>query len=216
VTGAVEPDRLAVLVHEVRSPVAALAAIASALEAGGLDRSERSKLAALAIAACRSIERVVGDVAVASVRLEEVDAGPLVQDAARAASLAGARVRAVVEPGLPSVRADAARLRQALDNLVSNALLHSPEDGEVVLRARLVGEAVLLSVTDTGVGISPEDQRRIFDPGVRLDAGKPGAGLGLGLGLAIAKAIAEAHRGTLTLDSAPGRGATFTLALPAG
>lgn len=210
-TGAAEPDRLAVLVHEVRSPVAALAAIASALEAGGLDRSERSKLAALAIAACRSIERVVGDVAVASVRLEEVDPGRLVQDAASAASLAGARVRAVVEPGLPSVRADASRLRQALDNLVSNALLHSQDDGEVVLRARLVGEKVLLSVTDTGVGISLEDQQRIFDTGVRLAAGKPGAGLGL----PIAKAIAEAHRGTLTLDSASGRGATFTLALPA-
>jgi signal transduction histidine kinase len=70
---------------------------------------------------------------------------------------------------------------------------------------------VLLSVTDSGDGIAVADQRRIFDAGVRLNLDRPGAGLGL----AVARAIAEAHGGTLTVESAPGEGATFTLTLPA-
>jgi len=107
------------------------------------------------------------------------------------------------------VLADPIRIRQALDNLVSNALLHGSQ-GEVVVSAAAGQEGVLLSVTDAGEGIAPADQSRIFEAGIRLDRERSGAGLGL----AIARAIVEAHDGTLTVDSSPGRGATFTIALP--
>lgn len=202
--------RLVILVHEVRSPVAALSAIAETLRDESVEPSARRELANLVVSACRGIQRVVTDAAVASVRLEEVDPGRLVRETAATAALGGALVRAQAGPDLPLLEADPLRLRQALDNLVSNALTHSGSDAEVVVRAAADGGWVLLSVSDSGDGIPSDEQHRIFDPGVRLDIGRPGSGLGL----AVARAIAEAHGGTLTVESAPGEGATFTMTLP--
>jgi two-component system, OmpR family, sensor histidine kinase BaeS len=204
------PDRLAILVHEVRSSVAALAAIATAYPQALSDASARRPLVELALAASRGIERVVTDATVASVRLEDVDIGRLVDETVTAAVLGGGNVRAEVAAGLPLVQADPLRLRQALDNLVSNALLHSGSAGEVVVSGRRTETSILLSVADTGTGVPPADQERIFGSGLRLDSERPGSGLGL----AVARAIAEAHAGTLTVDSVPGRGATFTVTLP--
>jgi two-component system, OmpR family, sensor histidine kinase BaeS len=144
------------------------------------------------------------------VRLEDVDIGRLVDETVTAAVLGGGHVRAEVAAGLPLVQADPLRLRQALDNLVSNALLHSGSAGEVVVSGRRTETSILLSVADTGTGVPPADQERIFGSGLRLDSERPGSGLGL----AVARAIAEAHAGTLTVDSVPGRGATFTVTLP--
>ncbi|HET6624456.1 MAG TPA: HAMP domain-containing sensor histidine kinase [Gaiellaceae bacterium] len=202
-----EAHRLAVLVHEVRSPVAALSTIAGAVRA---DDAGLPTLVELATAACRTIERLVRDAAAASVELEDVDPGALVREVAATAGLRGARMRATVQAGLPQLRADPLRLRQALDNLVSNALVHAPRGDEVVVAAALDDGHVLLSVSDRGDGIPPREQSRIFERGVRLDDTRPGSGLGL----AIAKAIAEAHGGTLSVESEPGRGSTFTIALP--
>ena len=207
---ATDPQRLAVLVHEVRSPVAALSAVAETFARDSLEASARVELARLAIAACRGIERIVGDVTVASIRLERVDAGALVQEAAVAAALGGAKVEATVTPGLPLVAGDPLRLRQALDNLVVNGLTHTRSQGGVTLTASTRGARVLLSVSDTGDGVAPVDQERIFEAGVRLDSNSSGSGLGL----AIARAIAEAHGGTLTMTSTPGEGSTFTITLP--
>ncbi len=201
-------DRLAILVHEVRSPVAALRTIAEAARA---DDPGLPTLVELATAACRSIGRLVRDVAAASVELEDVDPGDLVREVVASAELRRARVRALVQDRLPLLRADPLRLRQALDNLVANALVHAPSGDEVIVGAVLDDDRVLLSVADRGEGIPPDDLSRIFEPGIRLDDTRPGSGLGL----AITKAIAEAHGGTLSVDSEPGRGSTFTIALPA-
>ena len=200
-------DRLAVLVHEVRSPVAALSTIAEAARA---DDPQLPRLVELATAACRTIERLLRDLAAASIELEDVDAGGLVREVAATAELRGARVRAAVQDGLPLLPADRLRLRQALDNLVANALVHAPLGDEVVVGAALEGGRVLLSVSDRGDGIPLGEQARIFERGVRLDDTRPGSGIGL----AIAKAIAEAHGGTLSVESEPGTGSTFTIALP--
>ena len=207
-----EPDRLAILLHEVRSPVAALRVIVDAVRRDDLEPSALREVVGLALAACRGIERIVTDVTAASVRPEDVDPGSLVRAAAAAASLSGARVRARVAPGLPRVSADPLRLRQALDNLVSNALVHGGPDAEVVVSAVSDGSHVLLTVADTGVGIPEEEQSRIFEPGVRFDR----ATTGTGLGLMVTRAIAEGHGGTLTLESQPGRGSMFTIGLPIG
>lgn len=209
-TPGIDNDRMAVLVHEVRSPVAALSAIAETFADANLEGSVRRELARLAIAACRGIERVVADAATASVRIEKVDTGALVRAAAFAAGLGGTRVEARVAPDLPLVDGDPLRLRQALDNLVSNALTHSGSEGEVTVSATSEGGEVLLAVSDTGVGVPTAEQDRIFAAGVRLDSRRPGSGLGL----AVARAIAEAHGGTLTVASEAGEGATFTIALP--
>jgi two-component system, OmpR family, sensor kinase len=204
-------DRLAVLTHEVRSPVAALASIAHVYGDGSVDSSQRRSLAGLAIAACRGIERVVADAAVSSIRLEGVDLGRIAREAAAAAELLGAPVR-VVAGGPARVRADPVRVRQVLDNLVANAIHSSRGTGEpVALIVEQAADEFRVSVSDRGPGIATEDQERIFEPGVRLADDYPGSGLGLALG----RAIAVAHGGTLTVRSALGAGATFTLALPA-
>jgi signal transduction histidine kinase len=203
--------RLAVLVHEVRSPVAALSAISETLLEVESSTPERVELVRLAVAACRAIERLVVDAVTTSVRREEVDPAALVRETAAAASLSGARVEARVEGGLPTISADPVRLRQALDNLVANALTHSGQDAVVVVAASHSETGVELFVSDTGRGIPIQEQERIFEAGSRLDPGRPGSGLGL----AIARGIAEAHGGTLTVRSESGAGATFTIALPA-
>ena len=205
-----DTQRLAVLVHEVRSPVAALSAIAEAIADKSLDGSERLELARLVISACRGIERVVLDAAIASVRLERVDVGALVRQVAAAASLVGMRVEPSVAADLPRITADPLRLRQALDNLVANALTHAGSDEEVSVTATSNGTYVLLSVSDSGSGVPLMEQERIFEAGVRLNPNRAGSGLGL----AIARAIAEAHGGHLTVTSTPRVGATFTIALP--
>ena len=208
VTAGLDNVRLAVLVHEVRSPVAALVAVAetAADSRGGSD--EIPTLVRLALAASRAIERIVLDVAVASVRLEPVDMGALVRDAVAAHRVRGAEVAVVVDDGL-SVDGDPVRLRQVIDNLIANALVHG--GSEVTVRAARREGAVHVVVSDTGPGIAPDQLDSIFDAGVRLDADTSGSGLGL----ALARAIAQAHGGSLVAQSAPGQGAAFTLALPA-
>jgi two-component system sensor histidine kinase SenX3 len=207
-----DAERLSLVVHEVRSPVAALAAIDAALATGDLDDVARVELIGLALAACRGIARVVGDAALASLDLEDVELGQLVREAVAAACLLGGTVRANIEPGHLAVTGDPARLRQALDNLVSNAVAHSPSGSEVTVSARHTGSAVAISVADRGDGIAAEDHERVFEPGVRLARGRSGQGLGL----AVARSIAVAHGGSLTVESEPGQGSTFTLSLASG
>jgi two-component system, OmpR family, sensor histidine kinase BaeS len=204
-----DADRLAVLVHEVRSPVAALSAIAETLTDGDLDSASRRELVRLVTLACRGIERVVADATVASIHPDTIDPLRLVQDVVAAGNLRDARVSLVAPASLPTVAVDPARLRQALDNLITNAAVHGGAGGEVEVTVR-VDDALHVDVTDHGAGIAADDLDRIFDVGVRLDPESPGTGLGL----ALARAIAEGHGGTLTVASTPGVGTTFTISLP--
>lgn len=208
-TGDADREPLDVVVHELRSPVAALTAISAALAKNSSDAAGRRDLVRLAIAACHGISRTLGDANVSSVRLQRVDLEALVGDAVAAARLEGADARAEIDPDIASVDADPARLRQALDNLVRNAMTHADES-EIVVRARMDGGQALVSVSDQGAGIAPADQARIFERGTRLEASRPGSGLGL----AVARAIAVAHGGSLTVESTPGEGATFSIRLP--
>jgi two-component system, OmpR family, sensor kinase len=131
---------------------------------------------------------------------------------ARTASTPG---NAVQVTGLPElvVQADPNRIRQALENLVANALKHSPAGLPVVIRVegeqRADGSWAQVEVKDQGPGIPPELMPRIFE---RFTKGRGSKGLGLGLYLV--RSIAEAHGGTLAARSEPGKGACFTLALP--
>jgi len=203
--------RLSVLVHEVRSPVAALSAVAETVDESLLDASMRGELVRLALAACRGIERIVLDVAVASVRLGTVDVTTLVRDAVAAYAVRGVDVEADVVERPLVVSGDPVRLRQALDNLIANAVAHGRSSRSVTVRATRVDDTVEIAVADAGRGIPPDELARIFELGARLDDSTPGSGLGLTL----TRAIVDAHDGVLEVDSQPGEGATFTITLPA-
>jgi signal transduction histidine kinase len=112
-----------------------------------------------------------------------------------------------------AVRADERKIKQVLLNLLSNALKFTPEGGRVEVRARAVEGRVEVSVADTGVGIAPEDQEAVFEEFRQVGAASKKAE-GTGLGLALSRKFVELHGGRIWVESEPGRGSTFTFALP--
>lgn len=118
---------------------------------------------------------------------------------------------------LPAAIVDRDAVAQALMNLLDNAVKYSEkaEKKEVVVRVSEQGGRITISVTDHGIGIAPEEQKKIFDKFYRVSTGLVHDVKGSGLGLSLVKHIVEAHRGNVTVESTPGRGSTFTVSLPA-
>ncbi len=119
-----------------------------------------------------------------------------------------------VEPALPPVRADRTKVRQVLLNLLSNAVKFTPE-GKVTVRARAEPHRLVVGVQDTGIGIPPEDQSKLFRAFQQLNGGKLHLPLGgTGLGLVISKSFVELHGGEIWVESREGQGSTFSFSLP--
>ncbi len=127
-----------------------------------------------------------------------------------AAQAKGLKWKASLPPSLPTVDADPDRLAQVLGNLLSNAIKYTPPKGTVTLSAGVEEEQAWIRVSDTGPGISPEEQERIFAPFYRSQPGRRFP-QGMGLGLSIAYALVAAHGGRLELESSPGLGSHFTV-----
>jgi signal transduction histidine kinase len=127
-------------------------------------------------------------------------------------------LRTEQEPGTEEVIGDSNRLEQALQNLVANAIRHTPPEGTVTVRASAREHAVVLAVEDTGPGISPEHLPRIFDRFYKGDASRSSIDTpsGSGLGLSIVQAIVNRHGGSVTASNPPGGGARFEIVLPGG
>jgi len=123
-------------------------------------------------------------------------------------------LRVELPPRLPPLRADKARLRQILVNLLANASLNTRRRGIITLRAEEQESSLVVSVSDTGPGISKEEQERIFERFYRSSRAKRANRAGLGLGLPIARALTELHGGRIWVDSEPGKGTTFSISLP--
>jgi two-component system OmpR family sensor kinase len=101
-----------------------------------------------------------------------------------------------------------------LSNLVGNALTHTPPEAKITVRVAPAQDRVLLEVSDTGPGLPPDDADRVFERFYRTDTSRTRESGGTGLGLSIVAALVAAHHGTVTVDSNPGVGTTFTVALP--
>ena len=148
---------------------------------------------------------VVADVCEASL--------PFVREMAHKKSI---RLTSKVDPEADVIRADGRRLRQMLINLLSNAVKFTPERGTVELHvsADPIHRTLSFSVTDTGIGIAPENIGRLFHPFVQLDSGLDRQYEGSGLGLALVDRMAKLHGGSVTVQSEPGKGSRFTIVLP--
>ena len=149
--------------------------------------------------------------------LQPVDLGGVLNEAAETARPAACakNIELVVEPDASEpALADRAQLLRIVDNLVTNAVKFTPEGGTVRLTARDEGAAAVIEVTDTGVGIPRSEQPELFNRFFRGTGAIESAIPGSGLGLAISQVIAEAHGTTIELESTPGAGSIFRLALP--
>ncbi|HJW21645.1 MAG TPA: ATP-binding protein [Candidatus Limnocylindrales bacterium] len=150
--------------------------------------------------------------------LDDVDLGRVVGEAVERlrplAERQGIGLRTDVAESLPPVRGEAVRLGQVVTNLVHNAIKFSASGSEVLAAVALEGEAVVVRVVDHGIGIDPDDQRRVFERFYKADRTRAHGG-GTGLGLAIARHIVEGHGGEIRVESEPGQGSTFIVTIPA-
>jgi len=115
---------------------------------------------------------------------------------------------------LHAIRCDSDKIREVLDNLINNALKFTPKHGRVEVSARRADDVIEIQVSDTGIGIRPEDQLKIFDPFHHVHQKGLEGEESTGLGLALAKRIVEAHRGKIWVESEEGKGSVFTVTLP--
>jgi signal transduction histidine kinase len=221
---------LAVMSHELRTPLNAIGGYVQLLEMGihgpvnepqlvALERIERSQ---------QHLLRLVNDV-LNLARIESGRVDYLLEDIAVRDLLA--EVTPMVEPQLAEkelafevdaagplrVRADREKVQQILINLLSNAIKFTPQGGRVSMGSATRADEpgfVFLRVTDTGIGIPADKQASVFEPFVQVDMSPTRSSEGTGLGLAISRDLARGMGGDLRLRSEPGRGSTFTLALP--
>jgi histidine kinase len=209
--------------HEMRTPLTALDGYVEGM-IDGVFAADHDVLASLS-AELRRLHRLSDDLSSLSraeegrqeVQRVEVDLADVVRRAAArlAPQFEDAEVALTVDAGSPvPVQADPDRITQVLTNLLGNALLATPAGGAVSIRARATGPRAEVEVTDTGVGLAPDETDRVFERFYRA-AGQPRRSRGSGIGLTIARGIARAHGGDVTAASdGLGRGATFTLVLP--
>lgn len=220
-------DFLASLSHELRTPLNAILGFSELIEDGIIAEPEELREVAhdIVISGRLLLDQVNGllDMArVGSGRMEfareAVDVRAIAQQCERViaplVSTKEQRLTFTFPPDLPPVVADGARLHQVLLNLLTNAHKFTPEGGGITVVGSVAAARVTITVRDTGIGIAPEYAPIIFEPFRRVETGYARSQGGTGLGLALSRRLIELMGGTLTLESAPGKGSTFTITLP--
>ncbi|MBI3669047.1 MAG: PAS domain-containing protein [Acidobacteria bacterium] len=224
----VRRDFVANVSHEFKTPLTAIQGFAETLLAGALeDQENRPRFLEIISEHARRLGRLTDDL----LKLAQIEAEQMELDF-RAVSVAEliegcvetTRLRAEQKQltlaaecpdGLPAVGGDRARLAEVLQNLLDNAVQYTPAGGRVTLRARAAEREVIITVSDTGIGIPQADQERIFERFYRVDAARSREVGGTGLGLSIAKHIVEAHGGRIWVESTVGQGSDFHFSIPA-
>lgn len=219
---------LSVVSHELRTPLNFIMGFGSLMEdevAGPLTEQQHQYVAKMLHGADRMLILVNDLLDFAKIQAGGLDLKPvptpyepIVQEVLDTMDpmLSDKEIRVTLDiqvPGLPCL--DGMRVVQVLSNLVSNAIKFSPRGSTIALRAFLRDQELVSEVSDQGIGISPEDQARLFQPFHQVDSSYTRKTGGTGLGLAIVKAIVECHGGHMELESTPGQGSVFRFFLPA-
>jgi CheY-like chemotaxis protein len=218
---------LALLSHELRNPLAPLVNGLSLLRTGGGDKGPGARVLEMMERQLAQLVRLIDDL----LDISRIDRGKL--DLHRERLAADALVRSAVEISRPNiearrhelvlrfpgdaiyVEADPVRMAQVLSNVLNNAAKFTPPGGRIELRLSREGDDALISVADSGVGLSAEDRERISGMFVQLDSSRSQAAGGLGLGLTLARTIVDAHGGKIWAESdGPEKGSRFVVRLP--
>ena len=215
--------------HELKTPLSAIKAYAETLRMGAVhdpehnlafvqrieEQADRLHELILDILQIARLEQGQETFEIVPVRLAEVIEACTHQfaDAASAKKIA---LEVEMPPADVTVLADEEGARTILDNLIDNALKYTPAGGRVTIRCVLTDANATLEVEDTGIGIAPKDQDRVFERFFRVDKARSSEVGGTGLGLAIVKHLAQSFDGSVSLTSQPGRGSTFRVTLPRG
>ena len=208
--------------HELRTPLAAVSAYAELFERGARDHPADLERALRGIGVESARMRELVEELLLLAHLDEgrplararVDLNEVVVDAIWAARAVSAEWPiALRATDVVTVEGDANRLRQIVDNLLSNVRMHTPPGTPTTVELRADGRA-LLTVRDEGPGMSAEQAGHVFERFYRADPSRSRASGGAGLGMAIVEALVRAHGGTISIDTAPGRGVAITISLP--
>jgi len=219
------------LSHELRTPITTVGLLVEALArdaeapGDGIPPRMRERIGKLEVETGNIAQMVAELLDLARIEsggrqqlhLDDVDLGAVATESAERlrpfAERQGVGLELEVEPGLPPVRGEAARIAQVFANLIHNAVKFSSSGSSVQVAVRRAGDVVEGAVRDQGIGIAAADQVRIFERFYKADRNRSGGG-GTGLGLAIARHIAASHGGEIRVESEEGAGSTFTLAIP--
>jgi two-component system phosphate regulon sensor histidine kinase PhoR len=223
----VRQDFVANVSHEFRTPLTAIQGFAETLLSGALDEpSNRRRFVEIIREHASRLARLTEDL----LKLSRIEAGQLklefrpvsvtqlIESCVETAHLKAVprqlELNVHVPEGLPPVRGDANSLQEVLQNLLDNALQYTPAGGKIDVFAASSDGRVVVTVSDTGIGIPQVEQERIFERFYRVDAARSREAGGTGLGLSIARHIMEAHGGRLWVESAVGEGSRFHFSIP--
>ncbi len=223
----VRRDFVANISHELKTPLAAIRGLVETLiDDQQMDPDTHRRFIEKIHDQSMRLSSLVSDLLTLSrlesdqggVQFESTDLRDAVSESYRAqvhaAETKKVEMAARVADGPVVIEGDGEALRELVDNLLSNAIKFTPEGGRVDMRLGVEGSNAVLTVEDTGIGIAPEDQGRIFERFYRVDKARSRQLGGTGLGLSIVKHVALAHGGNVSLKSAPGRGSTFRVQIP--
>jgi PAS domain S-box-containing protein len=215
---------LSIVSHEFRTALTGIQGFSELIRDGGLEADEVRAYGGYIFNDADRINRLIGDMldldrmesGRMTMRTADVDINDVLTEAISRAAPAAVTVdfKSDLEPRLPIVAGDRDRLIQVVSNLVNNAVKYSPEGGTVTLSSRVEGRFALVSVTDTGIGIPPDEIGHVFERFRRVRSGAAQSIPGTGLGLTIVKQIVEMHGGKIWVESAVGHGSSFHFTIP--
>jgi signal transduction histidine kinase len=207
--------------HELRTPLTVIMGAIYTVMAPRVPKADKRKLLKDALASTEELTNIVENLLELSraqsnrldIIREVIDMRQAAGEVVRKLSKRTDKRRLIVEmTGLPKLTADLLRIKRILYNLAENAIKYSPGGGDITVFARAAHDEIVVGIRDHGMGMSPQEQAKLFRPFERLNRSPEIKGIGLGL--LVAERLVQAHGGRIWVESAPGKGSTFYFTVP--